>query len=134
MSAGHRERAQMINNRLGGHEQTSTLVLRRYVRLSVGWLSRTATRRPDKSSRLVTFPTVPTPPFWEEDFARAFWLPLQANTLLPLSHSVEKRNFVRPLTRVPLLAPFPSCTPLLGPMPSGAYVALCWGCLRRGCP
>jgi hypothetical protein len=36
MSAGHRERARKINNHRSGHEQTSTLVLRRYVRLSVG--------------------------------------------------------------------------------------------------
>ena len=80
MSAGHRERAQKINNHRSGHEQTPTLVLRRCVRLSVGWLSRTATRRPDNRPVSSLFPTVPTPPRWVEDFARAM-LPLQANTL-----------------------------------------------------
>jgi len=34
----------------------------------------------------------------------------------------------------PFLAPFPSCTPLLGPMPSGAYVSPYWVLLLRGCP
>ena len=36
MSAGHRERAQKINNHRSGYEQTPSPVLRRCVRLSVG--------------------------------------------------------------------------------------------------
>jgi hypothetical protein len=106
------------------------------VRPFVSWFRYPGRPRGGLTNRPVSslFQQCRPPPFWEEDFARAFWLPLQANTLLPLSHSVEKRNCVRPLTRVPLLAPFPSCTPLLGPMPSGAYVSPYWVLLLRGCP
>ena len=72
-------------------------------------LSRTATRRPDKSSRLVTFPTVPTPPpCGGKRTLQELLAPAPCEYPLPLGHSVEKRTFVRPLSRVPLLAPFPS--------------------------
>ena len=80
------------------------------VRLSVGWLSRTATRRPDKSSRLVTFSNRcrPLHPSGGKRTLQEPLAPAPCEYPLPLGHSVEKRTFVRPLSRVPLLAPFPS--------------------------
>ena len=48
-------------------------------------LSRTATWRPDCRPVSSPIPTGcrPRPTEWKEDFARALWLPPQANTLLP---------------------------------------------------
>jgi hypothetical protein len=45
-------------------------------------------------------------------------------TFVPSRHpqQVPTSAAAEAFIRVPLLAPFPSCTPLLGPMPSGAYV------------
>ena len=133
MSAGHRQRARMIKNHSRQKQEWTRADLkprvertragapvcqlvhllsnpfRRIARLmgNTEPLSRTATRRPDNRPVSSLFQQCRPLPCGGEDFARALWLPPQANTLL-LGHSVEKRNFVRPYSRVPLLAPFPS--------------------------
>jgi hypothetical protein len=54
------------------------------------------------------FPTGADPSLVGERTLQEPLAPAPSEYPLPLGHSVEKRTFVRPLSRVPLLAPFPS--------------------------
>ena len=50
----------------------------------------------------------PVPQSGKRTLQEPYAAPAPSEYPLPLGHSLEKRTFVRPLSRVPLLAPFPS--------------------------